>query len=278
MRQIDRILSYDACEAFVRGFCCDNACTVPVCAGDAEIRQSLIKAMGKPADHLVIGVFDERRMVGLFSILVLEGVQYLEMLVGLSRDEAAYDEMFAYLQAHFAGYNADFVFSPENCLLRGLLRSKGAEFDIEQQTMRFVKPAPEIDTAGVALLTEETIPGYLKIHNTDLYWTGEKVIGAPERFRIYVAIADGNVVGYLDVTRSFEENEVFDLLVAKAHRRKGHGRRLLAKALEMNQPNGMMLLVNVDNEAAIRLYESMGFEKVENRNSIAAHCKVCGAD
>ncbi len=274
MRQIDRILSYDVCEAFVRSFCCDNAFTVPVCARNAEIRQRLIKALERPNDHLVIGVFDGRQMVGLFSFLLPEEEQYLEMLVGLSSDKAAYDAMFAYLQGHFAGYSADFVFSPDNFLLRGILGRNGAEFDIEQQTMRFVKPAPEIDTAGVALLTEETVPGYLKIHNTDLYWTGERVIAAPERFCVYVAIANGNVVGYLDVTRSFDENEVFDLLVAEAHRRKGYGRRLLAKALERNQPNGMMLLVNVDNEAAIRLYESMGFEKTENQNSIAAHCKI----
>lgn len=58
------------------------------------------------------------------------------------------------------------------------------------------------------------------------------------------------------------------------YRRKGYGRKLLAKALEMNQPNGMMLLVDVDNDSAMRLYESMGFFKVQGQNNLTAHWTV----
>ena len=64
---------------------------------------------------------------------------------------------------------------------------------------------------------------------------------------------------YFDVTKNNEENEPFDLLVKADSRRLGWGRKLLAKAIEANQPKGMMLIVDVDNAPAIALYRSMGF-------------------
>ncbi len=275
MKQIKIITSFDECEAFVRGFCRDNAFSDPMLSNGEQIKRSLIKSIEKPKDHLVLGVFDGRQMAGLFSFLVLTEEKYLEMLAGLSCDKDAYSEMFAYLRGHFASYSADFVFSPNNRLLCQLLRRQGAEFETEQQKMVFSSPdVPHMDTSGIELLTEKYIPAYLKIHNTDLYWTGEKVIEATDRFRTFVAIEGETVVGYVDATHCFEENEPVDLLVQADHRRKGYGRKLLVKALEKNAPKKMTLLVNVDNEPAIRLYESLGFEKAENQNSITAHCKM----
>ncbi len=45
---------------------------------------------------------------------------------------------------------------------------------------------------------------------------------------------------------------------------------MLAKALAENKPNGMMLLVDVDNTPAIRLYDSMGFTVEPGRNYITS--------
>ena len=137
-------------------------------------------------------------------------------------------------------------------------------------------PVLGIDTTCVELLSEQHTEQYCAIHNTDMYWTGEKVVQAQDRFRTFLAIHDGKVVGYMDVTYTFKENEPFDFLVLEEYRRMGYGRKLLAKALEMNQPNGMMLLVDADNYPAIRLYESMGFAKVQGQNNLTAHWTVPG--
>ena len=40
----------------------------------------------------------------------------------------------------------------------------------------------------------------------------------------YVAVEDGKVVGYMDVTYTFKENEPFDLFVLEEYRRMGYGR------------------------------------------------------
>ena len=107
-----------------------------------------------------------------------------------------------------------------------------------------------------------------------MYWTGEKVIKASDRFKTFVVIEDGIVTGYIDVTHCFAENEPYDILVKKEYRRKGYGRQLLAKALKENEPKDMMLLVDFDNEPAINLYESLGFIKKESGNLLTAYWKV----
>ena len=131
-----------------------------------------------------------------------------------------------------------------------------------------------IDTTGVELLSEQYTEQYCAIHSKDMYWTGEKVAQAQDHFRTFLAIHNGKVVGYMDVTYTYNENEPFDLFVLEEYRRMGYGRKLLVKALEMNQPNGMMLLVDVDNAPAISLYESMGFTKVQGQNNLTAHWSV----
>ena len=113
---------------------------------------------------------------------------------------------------------------------------------------------------------------YCAIHNKDMYWTGEKVMQAQDRFHTFLAIRDGRVVGYIDVTCTFKENEPFDLFVPEEYRRMGYGRKLLAKALEANAPNAMSVLVDADNVPAIRLYASMGFAK--KQNILTAHWTV----
>lgn len=268
------IHSYEECREFVDSFEGDRQFSEPMLENREQRNNNLIKAIERPERFRVFGVYRGEMLVGLFSFLVVEEEHYLEMLVGLSREEAAYTEAFRYLRSSFPGYAADFVFNPRNSLLREKLKTEGAVFDIEQQKMVLLHLAPPVDTKEIELLSDRFRAQYLRLHNTDLYWTGERVVKAQDRFRTILAIHEGRVVGYLDVTCCFAENEPYDLLVVEEYRRKGYGRKLLAKALEMNRPNAMMVLLEVDNFAAIRLYESMGFERTENQNSLTAHWQI----
>ena len=145
-------------------------------------------------------------------------------------------------------------------------------------------PVLGLDTTGVELLSEKYREPYCAIHNKDMYWTGEKVAQDQERFHTFLAIHDGKVVGYMDVTYIFKENVVVDkelhrladLFVLEEYRCMGYGRKLLAKSLEMNVPNAMMLLVDIDHDPAIHLYESMGFAKAQGQNNLTAHWTVPG--
>ena len=267
------IKSYDECRDFASSFQGDPNFSDPMLSDEEQVQCNLIYAIDR-TDRYVLGVYQDATMIGLFTFLVLRDEHYIEMLVGLSRNKEAYLEVLHYLEQCYPGYSADFVFNPGNYLLKELLDLRNAEREPEQQKMVLGTPVLGIDTTGVELLSAQYTEQYCAIHNKDMYWTGEKVVQAQDRFRTLLAIHNGKVVGYMDVTYTYNENEPFDLFVLEEYRRIGYGRKLLAKALELNQPNGMMLLVDVDNDPAIRLYESMGFTKVQGQNNLTAHWSV----
>ena len=268
------IKTYEECKDFASGFNGDPNFSDPMLCDEEQVQCNLIKSIEKPDRHCPLGIYRGDQMIGLFVFLVLREEKYIEMLVGLSREKEAYLEALHYLEQCYPGFSADFVFNPGNYLLKELLDLRNAEYEREQQKMVLGTPVLGVDTTGVELLSAQYTEQYCTLHNKDMYWTGEKVVQAKDRFRTFLAIHDNKVVGYMDVTYTFKENEPFDLFVLEEYRRKGYGRKLLAKALEMNQPNGMMLLVDADNDPAIRLYESMGFTKVQGQNNLTAHWSV----
>lgn len=214
----------------------DDAAYRDFAAGFGAEPERLNRAIGEPERHCVLGVRRGGEMTGLFAFLVLPDERYLEMLTGLSRERDAYTEAFDYLAQRYPGFGADFVFRPDDALLRAELVRRGAEFDPEQQLMTADAPPAGVDTTGIEPLSERYAAQYCALHSRDVYWTGERVLEAQDRFRTLLAVENGSVVGYLDATTGFEENEVFDLRVAEPHRRRGWGRRLLAEAMEQKSP------------------------------------------
>ena len=240
---------------------------------EEQIQLNLRNAIKKESD-LVLGVYDGDQITGLFVFLVLPEERYLEMIVGLSRSSAAYREILNFLRACYPGFQADFVFNPRNELLKKLLEDRNTAFDPVQRRMNLDDYIQEHDTLGIVPLSEGYLSEYCAMHSKDVYWTGEKVYRATDRFRVFLAIEDGHVAGYVDVTHKFEENEVYDLLVREASRQRGWGRKLMAKALAENRPNGMLLFVDADNDPAISLYQSLGFEFVPKGDNQTAFWKI----
>ena len=234
---------------------------------EEQMQVNLRDAVEKQSD-LVLGVFDGERMTGLFVFLVLPEERYLEMIVGLSRSDAAYREILDLLRAWYPGFQADFVLNPRNSSLKRLLRERKAAFDPVQRRMSLQALRMDWDTDGIVPLSEPYYGEYIAIHNRDVYWTAERIIQAPDRFRVFLAVEAGHVVGYLDFTHKFDENEIYDLWVREESRRRGWGRKLMTAALRRNQPKGMLLFVDADNAPAIRLYECLGFSFVPRGDNL----------
>ncbi len=244
----------------------------PLLAMNENITAYLAKAVDKPKDY-VFGVFDNK-IIGLFAFLIIDEEKYIELIAAVSRTKEAYEEIFDYLESAYPGFQADFVYNPKNTLLVNLLKQKGASFFTEQQKMNLTDRNLAIDTEGIEWLSEENRSGYLAMHSRDMYWTGERIMEAPDRFNTFVGLEGKEVVGYLDITNDHEENEIFDVLVREDFRQRGWARKLLAKAIEENRPKKMILTVDVDNIPAIRLYESMGFAREDGQNSQTATWKI----
>jgi len=75
--------------------------------------------------------------------------------------------------------------------------------------------------------------------------------------------ATGVIVGFMLAWSVADELHLLELATARAHRRKGHARALLDELLALAKKDAkrlVLLEVRRSNVAAIRLYESLGFE------------------
>lgn len=97
-------------------------------------------------------------------------------------------------------------------------------------------------------------------------WSKEQLLESLRnpQYLFLVAEEDGQVAGYAGLLRVLNEGDITNIVVDGAHRGKGLGTQLTAALLEEGQRLGMeefTLEVRVSNQAAIRIYERLGFVK-----------------
>lgn len=224
----------------------------------------------KKENHKAYIILQNEEVVGLFVWLIVPEENYIEMIIGLTRLEIAFEEMLSFIEEEYPHFQMDFVINPKNYAIRYVLEERQAAFETEQQKMLWVREVSLETKFQVELITPEYEEQYISLHRGDTYWTAEKVLHAKDRFRVYVAIRDKKIIGYLDVTYCYDENEPYDLWVKEEYANMGYEQALLQIAVEQNKPNGMMVLVDVDAYKEINIYEAVGFEVVEGQNSVYA--------
>ncbi len=268
---IQALTSLDEYMDFIQDVNSDPLFHEPMLSSQEQFQHHLADAITEPNKD-VFAAFDGDGLTGIFSFVTTPADRNVEMLVGLSRREDAYKEMLARLREKYPGYRADFVFNPRNPLLTGLLRSEGAVFYTEVLKFRLKKEVPFTGSQQVELYSPKYHDQYVAMHDdSDRFWTAGKVIAAPDRFRIILAVENGQAVAYADVTHKYEENELYDIFVKEEYRRRGFGRAMLAKAIELNRPKDLMLLVDGDDGPAIALCKSLGFVQVLGEESVTAY-------
>ena len=270
---IRRIDTWEPYGSFLRQIAGEE----PGAGGEERLFSELSEVFAKRED-LCFGAFDGEEMTGLFAFSLLDEA-YFATSRWLTRSETAGWEMLAYLKRTYPGYGVEFTFRPEDALLRQLLEESGAAVFPVQQDMEWQGPASAVDTSGIVPLTKEHEAQYFALHRDsdpdgETYWTGEMVAADPTGFLVLLAIDGGVSVGYLDLGLGDGRNNVADLFVDAAHRRKGWGRNLLGKALEQTGIKPLTLQVDLDNEPAIRLYESMGFRPVPDSRRVDAIWRI----
>ena len=245
----------------------------PMLSNEVQIKNNLLESVNKK-DNIIFGIFDHNNnIIGFFVFLVIEEEKYTEMIVGLSDNKNAYFELFEYLFDNYKGYNIDFVYNPNNNYLNELLKEYNASFEIGQQKMQLIKYNNMKRKNEVILYSDKYKDQYVNLHLKDTYWTGDKVLSAFDKFRVILAIKDNKVVGYIDITHKYEENESYGVFVKEEYRNMGIATDMLSYAIELDKNKRIMLLVDINNEKAIRLYEKVGFEKVKG-NNITAHLEI----
>ncbi|MBQ9469042.1 MAG: GNAT family N-acetyltransferase [Clostridia bacterium] len=263
---IREIRSFDEYEDFIRELASHPLYSDPHFTYDKDNLYRSLKAKDKYA----YAVSENGTANGLFVWIVLPDDRYIEMLIGFTGKEEAFTEMLSYMERNYGGYQMDFVFNPKNTAISRPLKRKGAVFDPEQQKMILTGPTPNVSTAQIEPLSEKWSKQYRDLHSVDTYWTAERILSAPDKFRVLLAVKDGQIRGYLDVQCCYAVNEIYALFIKPEAARQGYETALLAKAIELNRPNQMMVVVDADAEAEIELYSAAGFRRMEGQNSVTA--------
>lgn len=100
---------------------------------------------------------------------------------------------------------------------------------------------------------------------------------AADRRLLLVGIDDGALVGYAGINIGDLESEIMTIAVCPSHQGQGLGSALLQRMIEASDAAGVrrvLLEVEVDNDAAIGLYERFGFV----RNGIRPNYYGLGID
>lgn len=107
-----------------------------------------------------------------------------------------------------------------------------------------------------------TIDGY-SLNDTTAYLTRLRAENSPA----LVAVADAGIVGWCDICRrpgvGFAHAGTLGMGVVRQWRGQGIGRQLMEQSLALARDSGferIELIVYSDNEAAKRLYDSVGFK------------------
>ena len=261
---IEEITSLDEYEAFIKDICSDENYVDPHYLYD---NNNLYGAFEKKDQHVYANIYNGS-IDGIFVLLILSTEKYIEMIIGLSKSEHAYNELFEYLEKNYKGYRCDFVINPKNILLKNILTSKNAIFENEQQRMIARQASKKDYSLDIQLFRDKWKQAYIDMHVKETYWTAEKVLSAFDRFRVFLAINHEQLIGYLDVTYTYKQNEPYSLFVLPEYQNLGYEQALLSKAIQMNGTNTMMTLVDANAKEEIRIYEEAGFETIEGQNSI----------
>ena len=243
---------------FIRSFSNDPVFSDPMLVTEAQRQKHLYEVPADPCACL-LGSFAGETLTGLFVFLILEKDRYVQMLAGLTRSRKACAEALDFLTSRCAGYGADFVFNPRNAVLRALLKERGCIMDPEQLRLRWTREVPVSDLSGIFPLEEPHRARYCALHSRGVYWTAERVLAAPERFHVLLALDGGEAVGYLDLHCGETEHEIYDLFVAETHRHRGYGKKLLAQAVQISRSHGLIAVLDADSSAALALFSTQGF-------------------
>ena len=132
-----------------------------------------------------------------------------------------------------------------------------------------IKPMVAADAPRCAELERQ-------LFNGDDPWTSEAFVEALSVGHHYLAAREADsLIGYAGLARAGAEAEIHTLAVDPAHHRRGIGRALLRAVLDHAVGATVFLEVRTDNESAIQLYRSEGFDVIGIRRG---YYRPSGAD
>lgn len=244
-------------------YLCDTSFSSPFCNEDRMI------SVSEKDDHILLGAYKEQKLAGIFCLMVSHDEKTIETIFMCSKESTAYEELIGYLSEYYIGYEVWFVFNPKNAAVKNCLIKRNAYFYTEQRYMEY-QGHNLPDTKEIVPYCKSFQDEYVKIHDSEGYWNGEKVLENIRDFDVFLCIRDNRLVGYIDLSKGSDLVEIMDIWILPEYRNQGIGTLLLRKAVSFVKSKRLILTVDVDNDPANHLYEKMGFREILSNNCMTA--------
>lgn len=182
-------------------------------------------------------------------------------------------------QSQIAGkVHATFFFPKENARCRGFLEKIGAKRQGNEYELLLQKEKMPVveNTEDVQMLLPEDYEAFVKLHDTifpDCYITGKEILAdVGQKHIVFVKKEEDRLLAYSVLRRNGGKRATAELIaVREGYRHQGYGRKVLSYLLSRAFGNDGMqsvdLIVEAENENALKLYRKMGFE-VEYENCV----------
>ena len=134
-------------------------------------------------------------------------------------------------------------------------------------------PSPPVDGVKMVRMEHKHLDEVVEIEQASFLtpWTRDAFeydLDENELARYWVLVKDGEIVGYTGIWLVGRIAHLTTICVIEKYRGLGLGRWLLLKTMQLGNKEGaerFTLEVRETNEAAIRLYESVGYQSVGRR-------------
>lgn len=244
-----------------------------------KIHKGFKKRIQAPSDEVLLCI-EEDRILGVSSICVDNEGKYIELTSGVHTEEnfqTIAEAFFKYFKEKFSGYHFDVVYKEKNTKGIDFIESIGAECVLRDKGMKLTRNDYKPLKLGkeIVPISEQYYKAFCRLHDEehpDVYWTGERIINALDKFEVIVAIHCGDLIGSIVSELNSENKKYISFLeVEKNYRRQGYARCLIEKSVDIAYANDkideVFLNVEVENEAAINLYQSIGFKVYDASNT-----------
>ena len=236
-----------------------------------DICNQFQKMLEHPHDRLLI--FEENdRISGVLALLVEPQDKYLEAIGGVfaeSNYHRVAKAFFDYIAYSYSGYFMHAAYPEENAQALKFMESLGAELEDSDYEMRLKKGELKVCSPAndVVQLTERYHKSFVEFHDArhpDVFWTGEKLLDAIDKFRIHIVTKKEKVIGSVVTSRQTEE--IFFIAVAEDKHESTYGKALLLQAVQDAFADGaeeLLSMVERDSDSKINLFENLGFKRTD---------------
>lgn len=234
-----------------------------LCPTDKDgIIKELERLFAKPTPRVLVIRDDVGTLLGVFNLYIIPEERYIETDWGFVNSSSVYDDLIAYLCNIYPSYHLDAVVTKTNQTMFESYRNNGLVYQEEQILMDLKEYTPKPVNAEIVRYSPEYEVSFRAIHDDEgLYWTADRMIKSLDDHYVFIAVENGEAVGYIEMTACDDENVPIQLLVKPECRGKGYGRALVQTAIENNFPRKMVLDVDADNSISLNLYLSLGFQE-----------------